>query len=388
MRKLLIGLLVLLVAGWIGYLVSQDPGYVLISYGTWSIETSFWVAIVALLLAYLLLYVLFRIFRLSALIPERFRRWGSRRKGEKGRKQTSIGLCELAEGHFAKAEKILSKAAVHHELPIVNYLAAAKAASAQHADDRSKVYLDKAQKLAPSAKLAIGLTKAQLQLNQKQWLSASTTLEALLKLSPNHPHILRLLQQAYVELEKWPELEKLLTPLRKNKVLPNQYETLEQQVYHGLLMQAAQTSEAELEKQWKNTPKSLRLQPSFVAQYGEFLMRANLGDKAVKLLELAINKQWSTVLIELYGRTITSTTAEQIQFAEKWLPEHPEDATLLLTLGRLCAREKLWGKAKDYLQQSININPQRQTYFELAGVQEALGNIQAALETYRRTTAM
>jgi HemY protein len=51
---------------------------------------------------------------------------------------------------------------------------------------------------------------------------------------------------------------------------------------------------------------------------------------------------------------------------------------LLLTLGRLCARQGLWGKAQSYLEASIAIEPTHSALFALAQLQEKLGNAEAA----------
>ena len=52
-----------------------------------------------------------------------------------------------------------------------------------------------------------------------------------------------------------------------------------------------------------------------------------------------------------------ATPCASIERAESWLKQHPDDAALLLTLGRLCAQQELWGKAQSYLDASIAVEP-------------------------------
>ena len=56
--------------------------------------------------------------------------------------------------------------------------------------------------------------------------------------------------------------------------------------------------------------------------------------------------------------------------AEGWLDSHPNDASLLLTLGRMCIRLKLWSKAQTYLQRVLALAPS-------ASAWEALGDLHA-----------
>ena len=53
----------------------------------------------------------------------------------------------------------------------------------------------------------------------------------------------------------------------------------------------------------------------------------------------------------------TRERRRRIERAESWLKQHPGDAALLLTLGRLCADRALWGKAQSYLDASLAIEP-------------------------------
>ena len=68
MRRLLIySLFVLIVAVGLVTLVEKDPGYVLISYGYTTVETSLWIALFILMVIFFCLYFLLRLLsRLSS----------------------------------------------------------------------------------------------------------------------------------------------------------------------------------------------------------------------------------------------------------------------------------------------------------------------------------
>jgi HemY protein len=72
----------------------------------------------------------------------------------------------------------------------------------------------------------------------------------------------------------------------------------------------------------------------------------------------------------------------QIERAETWLERHPHDGALLLTLGKLCARQGLWGKAESYLEAALSVEPTYAGHLELARLHERLGNAEAARRHY------
>ena len=67
------------------------------------------------------------------------------------------------------------------------------------------------------------------------------------------------------------------------------------------------------------------------------------------------------------------------------MKSNPRDAVLLLTLGRLCARQELWGKAQSYLDASISVEPMYSAYLALAQLHDRLGNADAARRNYRES---
>jgi HemY protein len=60
------------------------------------------------------------------------------------------------------------------------------------------------------------------------------------------------------------------------------------------------------------------------------------------------------------------------------LAKHPRDAELLLALGRIALRNRLWGKARDYLESSLRLAARPDTCAELARLCEHLGETQQA----------
>ena len=68
---------------------------------------------------------------------------------------------------------------------------------------------------------------------------------------------------------------------------------------------------------------------------------------------------------------------------EKWLLEHPEDPWLHLALGRLCARDELWGKARQHMVRSLEIEPTVSGYDALGQLLERKGELEASMTCFR-----
>jgi HemY protein len=61
---------------------------------------------------------------------------------------------------------------------------------------------------------------------------------------------------------------------------------------------------------------------------------------------------------------------------------------LLLTLGRLCMRQELWGKAQSYIEASLALQPTQEGHMALAALMERLGKPQEAGRHFRRSAEL
>ena len=177
-------------------------------------------------------------------MSKRYRLWKKSWRERKAQILTELGLCQLAEGEWRKAEDKLVKAAKISKKPLISYLSAATAANAQHAFDRRENYLRVAHKHDKQAAVAIGLTQAKLQLESEQWEQALSTLQHLDQLSPHHSHILKLLLEINMTLCQWSECHKLLRSVKKYKAVTKKlYDQYEYDINLALLKEMAAKGE-------------------------------------------------------------------------------------------------------------------------------------------------
>jgi HemY protein len=110
-----------------------------------------------------------------------------------------------------------------------------------------------------------------------------------------------------------------------------------------------------------------------ILAYAEQLRRHGADVQAEEVLRNAMKRDYSPHLARLYGLVRGSDPGKQLQAAEGWLKNHPDDPGLLLTLGRLCLQSSLWGKARDYLEASLRLQRNPEACAELARLLGQLG---------------
>jgi len=361
MVKLIISLLffVVFVLGAV-LLVQNDPGFVLVKYADYSVETTLAFGIVAMFAAMLVLYITFRLLRGIWHVPESVRRGSQNRRYGKSRKLLNQGLIDLAEGKFEQAESNLIKLVEFSENPLLHYLAAARAAHLQGKYDERDSYLKAAHEAQPEAEIAIGVTQAELQLAHQQTEQALATLTHLRTIAPRHDYILKLLARAYYELEDWLLLVEVLPELRRKKLIPDpRLKKMETDAYKGMLDTVASANNAvQLEKSWSKIPQSNQTDPELLLHYIGLINRTGIKvDSAESLIIKSLNRQWDNRVIAIYGEFNARDANAQLKQAEKWLVDCSQNENLLLALGRICVRARLWGKAQGYLEASIGARP-------------------------------
>ncbi|MEX0605086.1 MAG: heme biosynthesis HemY N-terminal domain-containing protein [Marinobacter sp.] len=390
-RLLLIILLALLIGAGLSLGLQYDLGYIRISLGNYLVETNFWIGLLALILvvgAILLIVGLIRRFARGASVMSK---WLARGNERRARRRTTQGLLALAEGNWPRARKLLEASANNADTPLINYLAAAQAAFESGQPDAVDELLRKAYDSTRGSDMAVGITQAQLQLAGNRLEQALATLIRLRKRAPHHPFVLKLLKNTYVRLEDWKELARLLPELRKRDLIPkDELDQLERTTWQNLLLRAAEdcrrqsdSGNASLEpltKLWDELPGSVRRDEHSIREYARLL--AALGDEAQAetLLRKVLRNHWSDELINLYGRLKGLKPDEQLLIAERWLQDRPNNAELLLALGRLSLRNELWGKAREYFDTSLRLRRSRETMAELSRLNAHMGEDETSMK--------
>ncbi|PJG58618.1 heme biosynthesis HemY N-terminal domain-containing protein [Aeromonas cavernicola] len=378
-------LVVVMVAGLIfGPHAAGNKGYVLVVLGDYTLESSVTSAVILAALFYgALLITEWLLGRLFGLRRKTAGWYGSRRR-RKANQQTVAATLAMAEGHYSQAEKLMIKGASNSDMPLLNYLSAAKAAQARGDDARRDHYLQKAQEEHPKAELALALTQTQLQIEQGQYDAALATLEQLVALHPRHPLLLDQLRQVYLARQEWVALCNLIPTLHKaGKLTPKQEEELQQQAWSGRLTQAA-TTQASLQALWQELPRKLRQEPAMLACYGDLLCQLGADQEAATLWQEVLRKQPAPQLLVRLPTLKLDNYQPLITLLQKQRGQPAVDsalAQLYLLAGQL-------DDAQALLEQEIAQAPTAAAYHALGQVMDKRRLTNKANEYYRHALSL
>lgn len=387
MKRLLWLLLLLAVAAGL-YLLSlaieADRGYVLFAYQGFRYQSGLWAFLGLLLVVVLLYYLLKLTLRLLLSSTRLANPWSRLHRNRRVRLASEQGMLDLAEGRWARAQRQLTRAAEADSQPLMYYLGAARAANKLGEYEQSDALLERALNRQPQAELAIALTHAELQRNRGDSEAALQTLQAMRERHPGHHLVLRQLQRLYLQRQEWSALLGLLPELRKEKALPAaELDELERETWRGRLaevgdagLEQGEAALSSLHKAWNHLSASLRHEPELIATYVEQLRRLGAQQEAEEVLRSALKRGYDSRLARFYGVLRGADPARQLQTAEHWLKQHPQDPALLLTLGRLSLQNQLWGKARDYFESSLKLERHPETCAELARLLAQLGELE------------
>ena len=376
MKRTLFFIILLGLVIWLAILFKTHPGSVTIMTPHAAIHVQLWFAIVVILLAFVALHYLWRLLKFTLGWP---RRW--RQKRAQQRLVKSILL--LASGDNAEAQTLASETANTATNPFLHYLVAAFAAQQQQNTDLRDQWLQAAYNLMPDAKLALGLLKAQWQLQTKEFENALATLNQLQEIAPKQPRLLQLLTELYLTTHQWEAIIDLQPQLTKLQVFTKKrFTSILQECYQQFFIEC--TDLKQLENLWKTAPKPLQTDLQTIYVYVLALLRNKQFARAEELITKTLKAQWNWALIRLYGGIDVGDARDQFAMAQSWLTAHPHDPDLYYTLGRLAVRNQQLEQAETYFKQSLELRPDPEVYACYAQALENNGEQKESFMYYRR----
>lgn len=384
MKVGLVVVLALIVGSLAAHLVLADNGYVLVNFRGYVIETSVPILALVLVLGYLAVRLLVQVWRAPRKLGEA---WTRARINYAGRQATK-GYIALAEGRLARGERLLTRGARLSETPLLNYLAAARAAQMQGDRNRRDSWLRMACDQEPAARDAVLLTQAELQLEDGQYGEALASLNRVRERHPTHAQALKLLGELHYRRKEWAPLAELLPLLRRRGNMPVEMLDEWSVETYGNIMTGVGLDRPALDKVWDDIPRHLRREPRLTLTRAQGLIACGAIEDAEGEIRKTLKDDWSKTLIDLYGELPVADPAAHLKRIEAWLRERPEDAALLLAAGRASVRHQLWGKARSYLETSLAISPAPEAYRALGQLMARVGEAQSASKAYERGLAM
>lgn len=395
-RTYLLLLCVVVIAGLIGIGIAKDSGYVFIAWKDFRYESTFWIFVAIIGAIISLIYLLRKLIVMTLVSYGVINPWSQLNKDRRMRSAAEVGLLDLAEGRWDRALRHLIRVAKNEEKPMIYLIGAAKAAQEIGNIELCDQLLNEALERQPEAELAIGLAHAEILWKRAELLEAKKTLKVMHENHPQSKEVLIRLQALMRQMQDWSGILGLLPDLRKQHVLPDTATVqLEQQAWAGRLANAS-NNKAESKEQalqslantWQHLSKNLRHDKGMIEAYARELRRLGAETTAEELLRKALQHGLDDQLLELYGKVAGADLGRQLQLAESWLPQAPKNPALLRTLGRICIKNQLWGKARDYLESSLKFEVQVESCVLLARLLRQQGDIERSNQLFEKSLVL
>lgn len=370
---------------------SLNQGYVLLVLPPWRMEISFNLFIVAAILLFAATYVVLRSLSVTFRLPARVKAHREQVRREKAGAVFQDAVRLLFEGRFGQALKKAMEAHGNGTATGLSALIAARAAQRMRDPEKQQGWLERAKNDDPRTEAATLMLEAEMLNDSRRFDEAVAVLKRFQEKHGRHLAALRLELRARQGCQDWDGVLRVARQLEKRGALPGEV-AREVKLQAHLASVADRAGEASRLKSYlKEIPKA-ECAPRLMAAAARGLIGLGADSEAQGLIEGTLDgsdeSAWQTDLVALYGFIQGGDITSRIARAEHWLRGHPGDAGLLLTLGRLCVRQRLWGKAQSYLEASLAVAQTRDAHLELAHLFDQLERTEEANRHYRQSATI
>lgn len=330
-------LLALVLGGLLAALMVRDPGYVLVAWDGMTMETSIWLAIIALALAVFIASRSIRFIRALIGSGDGFRQWLRTRRQDAAGRRFNQGLLLLAEGRWNDARSAFLGSARSGPDALPGLLHAARAAHQMGKGAERDALLTRATEAVPAAAIATALERASMQQAEGDWERSLATLTELQSKAPRHPLMLTLTFRARLALDDPDGAEDLLKDVTQAGIArAEELAKAREQICLARLRRLT-TSAAAAEHAraiWKRAPAATRDQEEVLLAYVDALLAGSDPTTAEAALRTALERRFLDSWALRYG-TVHADPERQIKTATAWLEAHPNNPAILQALGRL-----------------------------------------------------
>jgi HemY protein len=375
MKQLLLIAIISIFSALLGIGLTKDPGYILVVFHHWQIETSLFLAILILVVltaSFIFSYQFLKdLLNVPVSLFKKFRQW-QRYRAERVLNQ---GLQAFYQGKWHQALKNI-RAQQEHSTWSTD-LIAAEAAQKDGAYAQRDDLIHHALANNPQAKESILLFQAKLQIEQRQFEQAQATLKTIAQLFPK-PSYQWVVLQLHVH-HHFQEYEAGLTLLNCQRHLfvhDQEYLNRYLDFFMPVLEQNLHSNQMDKSLDaYQNLPKNLQNNISILKSLAPFFPEHRLIRNR---LEKRLNEQCDDEILEIIS--LLPPSNYWLKKLEKIRSEQPHHAMLYYTFGKIEAGLKLWGSAIADLQKSIQMKPRYQSYTLLAQVYMDLNEPSNALK--------
>ena len=372
--RVVVVLAIALLAALLGTWIASDAGYVVVVFRGWEVSSSLWAALLALSLIAVGIYFCVKLVNLMLLRNIKIADWFSAKRSMSSQRQTLLAIEAESNGDTIEAIRLLVAAGQQSPNPILHFLRASELAKRIGAHEKAVELQTDAAKLGnKELQVFKRLSDALALLNQQDKRQGLRALRRLLEHHPRcAPALLELVRNCH-DVGDWVgALEYLNVLSRLSFVADEEIYELFVTSWIGRIRQADPLSVGNV---WHAVPRKLKHDPNVLTAYVAALREKGDVDKAIHELERSLSRQWDDHSILEYGR-LEGNTKKQLERVQGWLIEHPENAALHLTVGRLHRQLGQMEEARRHVERSVSLGGDVEAKLELVELYVEVGDTQ------------
>ncbi|MCL2076071.1 MAG: heme biosynthesis protein HemY [Betaproteobacteria bacterium] len=383
-------LLTLLALAVAAAMLAHNDGFVLLILPPWQMHVTFNFFIILLIFSFALCFCLFHALQFTFSLPGRARIWRKEREAKQARDAVEEAIRLLLSGRYGHAIRAAERAWKAGQLTGTAAIIAARAAQRMRESEKASLWLERARATGAEMEIAIGMIGAEMALEQEDFTGALQNLQELQDRHGRHIAAMRLELKSLQGTGNIPAVLKLVRQLEKRGGMNAAVAMEIRRKAHQEALSQREGDAEQLLAYFEALPEDEKT-PRLALNAARSLARAHAPEAAADIVETALDVENLPELTALYGQLPAEpgkALIGRIARAEAWLKARPYDAVLLLSLGLLCEKQKLWGKARSYLEASLAITPGRAAHLALARLLDTLEEPDAANRHYRQAASI
>lgn len=359
-----------------------NHGNVTLTWPPYQIELSSNMLLVLLIVGFLILHLALLLVLRTLGLPQRIRRSREQRRLQRNNRSLQEAVLAHFEGRFERAERLSASVLAHTPegnrkdqgaaAALLAALSAHRLGNYARRDDWTR------QAVRRGGKNAALMARAEFALEDHQPEKALMAVGQITAGGEQQVAALETVLAGYGQAGRWDQvLETVRQLTRRGKLAANEADSLRLSAYRQLLAHRAGDAEA-LNALWKSLSADERKKGMLAAPTMSALAEANATGDARRIGIGLLDVGYDEGVLEAYASLEALPARQRLEQLERWRLRHGERPRLLEMLGRICASERLWGKAEGYLVDSLLAGDAVSARVALAQLYESVGRPQEA----------
>jgi len=377
-RTLLVFLLLGAIAVAVALFARISTGYVLLVAPPYRLELSLNAFLLLLAALFAVVYAVARFAARLRRLPAEVREHRRAQHIERARAKQDAAVVGLLEGRYGRARQAADEAlAIPHSSGLAA-LIGARAALEMRDFAAAEALLARADAQVRSLAVPRLMLTAEMALEQGRPADALARLAELKREAGMHTAAMRLELRTLTQAGRHAETPALIDQLHKRKVYDAEQADLLRATAHAEALSSLGADPAGLRAYWNRLADAERALPRVARAAARAFHAMGAQREAAEIALRSLERHWDPELVARYAECALPDVTRQLETAERWLPAHSQDASLLSALGRLCERAQLWGKAQTYYEASLALDDAWRTRLALGELLARIGSHEAA----------